>query len=557
MKWLNDDRIRLVIIGFGLAILIVGIRNVKADFTFSEPIHLGPPINTSSHDAEPHISADGLQLYFASDRPGGQGSGDIWVSMRQNTDDDWGSPENLGVTINSSANEAEPCISTNGLELFFCSNRPGGSGNMDLYVATRDTIHHAWNQPVNLGSSVNTSSADYGPSLSSDGLTLYFDSNRSGGNGTVDIWVTTRATIDDPWMEAGNLGSTVNTEAREISPCISADGLWLLFRSYGRGSGQGNCDLWLSTRATPTDPWGIPVNLGPPVNSRGCEHEPSLSADGLTLFFGSNDRPGQFGGEDLWQATIIPIVDLNQDGIVDAVDMCIMVYNWDTDNSACDIGPMPWGDGIVDIEDLKVLAEHLFEDQRLIAHWMLDEEAGDIAYDTIGEYHGVLQGEPIWQPDGGMIAGALQFDGIDDCVTIDAVLNPADGEFSVFAWIKGGAPGQVILSQENGANWLSLDSVEGCLMTELEGAGRSSGGPVLSEVNITDGTWHEIALVWDGSCRCLYVDGTEVARDGTRLSGLKGANGGLYFGVGSTMTDATFFSGLIDDIRIYNRVVSP
>jgi hypothetical protein len=69
-----------------------------------------------------------------------------------------------------------------------------------------------------------------------------------------------------------------------------------------------------------------------------------------------------FGGGDIYQAPIIPIVDLNGDGIVDSADLCIIVDNWGTDDPLCDIGPMPWGDGIVDVQDLIVLAEHLFEE---------------------------------------------------------------------------------------------------------------------------------------------------------------------------------------------------
>ena len=106
---------------------------------------------------------------------------------------------------------------------------------------------------------------------------------------------------------------------------------------------------------------GTPVNLGPTVNTSAIEFSPDISADGYTIHFVSN-RPGGFGSWDLWQAPIIPIVDINGDGIVDAEDMCIMVDYWGTDNPLCDIGPMPWGDGIVDVQDLIVLAEHLFEE---------------------------------------------------------------------------------------------------------------------------------------------------------------------------------------------------
>jgi hypothetical protein len=86
-----------------------------------------------------------------------------------------------------------------------------------------------------------------------------------------------------------------------------------------------------------------------------------ISPDGSTLLFTSN-RPGGQGGLDLWQASIIPIVDLNSDGIVDSADMVIIVDHWGTDNPLCDIGPMPWGDGVVDVQGLIVLAEHLFEE---------------------------------------------------------------------------------------------------------------------------------------------------------------------------------------------------
>jgi len=95
--------------------------------------------------------------------------------------------------------------------------------------------------------------------------------------------------------------------------------------------------------------------LGPPINTSAIDAHPNISADGSTLYFSST-------GADLWQVSIEPVVDLNSDGIVDAADICIIVDNWGTDNSLCDIGPMPWGDGVVDVQDLIVLAEHLFEE---------------------------------------------------------------------------------------------------------------------------------------------------------------------------------------------------
>jgi len=139
-------------------------------------------------------------------------------------------------------------------------------------------------------------------------------------------------------------------------------------------------------------------------------------------------------------------------------------------------------------------------------------------------------------------------------VRTDFVLNPADGPFSVFAWIKGGAPGQVILSQIGEADWLCTDASAGNLMTELEGLGRA-GCPLVSQTLITDGNWHPVGLTWDGSNRILYVDDLEVAKD--TQAQFSGSAEGLYIGAGKNLDAGSFFSGLIDDVRVYNRAVTP
>ena len=116
----------------------------------------------------------------------------------------------------------------------------------------------------------------------------------------------------------------------------------------------------------------------------------------------------------------------------------------------------------------------------------MDETEGEIAHDTANGCDGTLQGEPTWQPELGMVDGALELDGVDDCIVTDFVLNPADGEFSVFVWVKGGAPGQAVLSQIGGANWLCTDSLEGNLMTELKDRGRGAS-VLMSQTVVTDG----------------------------------------------------------------------
>jgi hypothetical protein len=134
------------------------------------------------------------------------------------------------------------------------------------------------------------------------------------------------------------------------------------------------------------------------------------------------------------------------------------------------------------------------------------------------------------------------------------VLNPADGALSVFAWIKGGAPGQVVVSQAGGLNWLCTDTSEGNLMTKLVSPNRQ-GKPLKSQTSITDGQWHRIGFVWDGLNRTLYVDDVAVAED--TQDSLESSYGGLYIGSGKGMEPDSFFSGLIDDVRIYNRAMSP
>ena len=252
-----------------------------------------------------------------------------------------------------------------------------------------------------------------------------------------------------------------------------------------------------------------------------------------------------------------PSVDFNRDEKVDLDDLCRLAQYWLQDNASADISPGPYGDEIVDFMDLAVFAKYWLKDFRMLAYWRLDETEGTIAHDRAGGHSGALHGDPTWQPEGGQVDGALEFDGIDDYVSTAFVLDPGDDLFSVFAWVKGGAPGQVIISQtKGGASWLCTDPIEGNLMTELKGIGRG-GTALLSQTVITDDSWHHIGFVWDGSYRYLYVDGVEVSKDSQGLSGFLPTDGGLYIGAGKTLEAGSFFSGLIDDIRIYDRAVIP
>ncbi|MCP4261403.1 MAG: hypothetical protein GY774_28460 [Planctomycetes bacterium] len=253
--------------------------------------------------------------------------------------------------------------------------------------------------------------------------------------------------------------------------------------------------------------------------------------------------------------------DFNGDSTTNIEDLVILIEHWGQDEPSLDIAPAPWGDGIVSVQDLEAVMQYWGQDVNdptLVAHWALDESEGTIARDSVSENNGRIDGyvigEPVWQPAGGRVDGAIQLDGVDDLIITSPVLNPADGPFSVLAWIKSDATGQTIISAPGGANWLGTDPLYGFLMTELAESSTTSG-PLLSETTITDDKWHHIGFMWDGSNRTLYVDSIAVAHD--TQNGLKSSSNGLYIGTGNAMQPGTYFSGLIDDVRIYNRVIIP
>ena len=299
--------------------------------------------------------------------------------------------------------------------------------------------------------------------------------------------------------------------------------------------------------------------------------EPNLTGDEVRHFLersakdlGAPGRDDYYGWGRVDARAVLDMVlakraDLNDDWKVDFRDFAVLAACWKTDDLRGDIGPIPRPDGVLDVQDLALMGEYWLTeipDPALLAHWKLDETEGETAHERVNHRDGTLHGGPIWQPAGGAVLGALQLDGTDDYVSTPFVLNPASGAFSVFAWIKGGAPNQVIISQTNGAIWLGADSSYGKLLTRLKDATPFTPA-LVSDFVISDGDWHRIGVVWDGARRHLYADGEEVAADSSNLGKLVTSDGGLYFGVGNTLGATTFWSGLIDDVRIYNRAVSP
>jgi hypothetical protein len=258
-----------------------------------------PELNTPFNDGCPIQSPDGQSLFIASNRPGGLGGQDIWAADRQGEDGPWGAPANLGAPVNSPYNDFCP-TPARGHRLFFVSERPGGCGGADIYV-TRFK-HGGWGEPQNLGCQVNSPADEFSPSVFEDDegdTVLYFSSGRPGGF-AADAGVPDHDIYFSVHFGPAQLAPGLNTEFGDFRPNVSHNGREIVFDS-NRPGGLGGQDIWTASRGGTAEEWSAPVNLGA-VNSAANETRASLSWDGLTLVFGSN-RLGTEGMADVYVAT--------------------------------------------------------------------------------------------------------------------------------------------------------------------------------------------------------------------------------------------------------------
>ncbi|UCG55596.1 MAG: hypothetical protein JSU70_12085 [Phycisphaerales bacterium] len=365
-----------------------------------------------------------------------------------------------------------------------------------------------------------------------------------GGEGTAR-----RVDEYDPVADTWTRKADMPTPTTDLSTSVAGGKIYAI---GGDGTGTGivatvevydpGTDTWTTAPDMPTARTGVSTSM---VNGK------IYAIGGLASWGGTGLRTVE--EYDLTP----PPPDYSGNGLVDFADMCILAKHWHANDPLCDIGPWPFGDGIVDFRDLAVLSEYWLADLRLLAHWKLDETEGAVALDSIGGKDGYGTPDLLWRPEGGKVGGALELDGVDDFLFTTFTLNPADASFSVFAWVKGGAAGQVIVSQATGADWLCADP-SGNLMTSLSApaGSRFLPKPLVSESAITDGEWRRVGFTWDGSARVLYVDDIEVATD-MPLLGLAESDGNLYIGVGSNLEAGSHWFGLIDDVRIYDRAIQP
>jgi len=255
-----------------------------------KPVNMGPEINTADDEYLPVATADESTLIFTREINRNE---DFYKSVK--VDGKWQTATYLSDRINTPQyNEGAQSITLDGKYLFFTGcNRPDGLGRCDIYIAAKKGDD--WGKPVDLSPPVNTTGWESQPSISSDGRTLYFVSNRKGGYGGYDIWKSNLT--DKGWGDPENLGPNINTTFDEQSPFIHADDSTLYFCSNG-WPGLGGKDLFVS-RMGKDGKWQKPQNLGYPINTSGDETGLTVTAEGSHAFFSSNNLEG-YGGYDIY-----------------------------------------------------------------------------------------------------------------------------------------------------------------------------------------------------------------------------------------------------------------
>lgn len=288
----------IVMVACGLA--LVPAASGQQFGPWSERFHLTQPPNSEYTESQAFITKDGLSLYFTrldcSDCSSGVPQ-DIWVSHRDTVESIWSDPVRLPETVNSTSPEGTPFVTIDGHFLFFASQRPGGVGKNDIYISRRKNkgADDGWGPAVDLGPAINSKSGDRAPYLFEDEnsgkTTLYFTSNRSGND---DIYAS-ELQADGSWGPATPV-TELNSAASESQATLSRNGLEIYFVSNREGSMlsydglQVSDDIWMAQRARSSEPWSVPQPVAA-LNTPNWEGRPTLSWDGQTIYFNTVQTP--------------------------------------------------------------------------------------------------------------------------------------------------------------------------------------------------------------------------------------------------------------------------
>jgi len=241
---------------------------------------LGDTINFLQAQFFPVLTADNETIIYTGLTP----ARDENIYLARRTPEGWGFPDEISTAINSENNEGTCTISADGTTLVFTAcNRRDGYGSCDLYFSKREG--KIWQSPLNMGPVINSRFWESQPSLSADGSSLYFASDRVGGEGKADIWKSIRS-ANGEWSEPTNLGTPINTAEDENAPFIHANGRTLFYASNGH-PGLGGFGLYLSQQEDAR--WSEPYNLGYPINTVSDQVGLFITADGRKAYY-TDDR---------------------------------------------------------------------------------------------------------------------------------------------------------------------------------------------------------------------------------------------------------------------------
>lgn len=260
-----------------------GLRNKKVQSQF-RPRQMGDTVNRFGLQYFPVLTADEQELIFTRRMGPGPDDDEDLVVSRKDENGKWTVPVSISENINSKFNEGTCTISADGRTLIFtsCIGRRG-YGNCDLFYSRK--VGEEWSFPVNMGPEINSSAWESQPSLSADGRVLYFISDRKGGIGGRDIYVS-RKTEEGNWSQAEVMPQPINTPFDEISPFIHVNGRTLFYATNGK-PGFGGFDIF---KVEMTDgKWGVPVNFGSPVNDHEDQFSLFISADGTRGYYSHED----------------------------------------------------------------------------------------------------------------------------------------------------------------------------------------------------------------------------------------------------------------------------